>query len=105
MVNSGRFSLEGEVALVTGGATGIGFGIAKAMAEAGARVVISGRREDVLKKAVAELGGAAAYVTGDVADEEKALGFRERVDRQHGPVSILVNNAGNHHKQFLSGGL
>ncbi|MDR1731194.1 MAG: glucose 1-dehydrogenase [Synergistaceae bacterium] len=96
-----RFSLEGEVALVTGGATGIGFGIAKSMTEAGAKVVISGRREELLKKAVEELGKSAAYVTGDVTSAGESGSFAERVTKQWGPVSILVNNAGNHHKQFF----
>jgi gluconate 5-dehydrogenase len=101
MENNKRFSLEGELALVTGGATGIGFGIAKAMTEAGARVVLSGRREDLLKKAVLELGNSAAYVVGDVTDVSSAANFTEEVTRLNGPVSILVNNAGNHHKQFF----
>ena len=97
-----RFSLEGEIALVTGGATGIGFGVAKAMTEAGARVVLSGRREDLLKKAVLELGkSSAAYVVGDVTDISSAANFSEKVKRLYGSVSILVNNAGNHHKQFF----
>jgi gluconate 5-dehydrogenase len=103
MGNYGRFSLDGEVALVTGGATGIGFGIAKSMTEAGARVIISGRQEEMLKKAVKELGSTAAYVTGNVTDVKGSQGFAERVARQHGPVSILVNNAGNHHKQSFAG--
>jgi len=94
-----RFSLEGELALITGGGTGIGLGIAKAMTEAGAKVVLSGRREDLLKKAVQELGSSAAYAVGDVTDTSAAANFAEEVTRLHGPVSILVNNAGNHHKQ------
>jgi gluconate 5-dehydrogenase len=102
MANCGRFSLEGEVALITGGATGIGFGIAKAMAEAGARVVVSGRREERLKKAAEELGSSASYVVGDVTDAAGLRDFAERVEQRHGPVSILVNNAGNHHKQFFA---
>lgn len=100
-MKNGRFSLEGELALVTGGATGIGFGIAKAMTEAGARVVLSGRREELLKKAVSELGASAAYVEGDVTDQAGAAEFADRLTRLHGPVSVLVNNAGNHHKQFF----
>jgi gluconate 5-dehydrogenase len=106
-----RFSLEGEVALVTGGATGIGFGIAKAMMEAGAKVVLSGRREDALKKAVAELGSStsypstsspsASYVVGDVSDLAGAADFAQRVTQLFGAPSILVNNAGNHHKEFF----
>jgi gluconate 5-dehydrogenase len=100
-MDNGRFSLEGELALVTGGGTGIGFGIARAMTQAGARVVLSGRREEVLEKAVAELGTLASYVTGDVSDVAGASDFADRVTRRCGSVSILVNNAGNHHKAFF----
>lgn len=93
------FSLEGERALVTGGATGIGFGIAKAMSEAGAKIVISGRREDLLKKAVEELGNNAGYVVGDVTKTEAGEEMARKVEKEFGEISILVNNAGNHHKQ------
>jgi gluconate 5-dehydrogenase len=52
------FRLDSEVALITGGATGLGFGIAKAFVEAGARVVLAGRRQAELEQAAAELGSA-----------------------------------------------
>lgn len=96
-----NFSLEGELALITGGATGIGFGIAKAMAAAGAKVVLSGRRDELLKKAAAELGAGAGCVRGDVTDSAGAAEFAKRVKDQYGDVTILVNNAGVHHKQFF----
>lgn len=95
------FSLKGKRALITGGGTGLGFGIAKAMLEAGAEVVITGRREDVLKSAVAELGAAASYVTGDVADLPSLPGLVAKV-AAGGRIDILVNNAGiNMKKQAL----
>ena len=53
---SNPFSLEGQLALITGGGTGLGLGIAQAFVAQGAQVVISGRREEVLRKAAANLG-------------------------------------------------
>jgi NAD(P)-dependent dehydrogenase (short-subunit alcohol dehydrogenase family) len=93
------FSLEGRAALVTGGGTGLGKAIAACMVQAGARVVISGRRGDVLRRAAAELGPQADFVVQDVTrfDQiEEVLGaVREKV----GPLQILVNNAGIHLKK------
>jgi NAD(P)-dependent dehydrogenase (short-subunit alcohol dehydrogenase family) len=88
------FSLEGKRALVTGGGTGIGFGICKAFIEAGAQVMITGRREDVLKTAVAALGSQAAYAVGDVADLPSLPGLVKGIEEGWGPIHILVNNAG-----------
>ena len=55
------FKLDNEIALITGGSTGIGFGIAKAFVNFGAKVIIVGHREKPLKKAVKELGHMADY--------------------------------------------
>lgn len=93
------FSLVGETALITGGATGLGFGIAQAFVQAGARVLLLGRREQPLKDAVAQLGPAAVYVTGDVTDSASAGELAGRLSERHGFISILVNNAGNHVKK------
>src|SRR5688572_12172549 len=62
------FSLEGKLALVTGGGTGIGLEIARCMAQAGATVVITGRREAVLREAVTALGETAEYIVNDITD-------------------------------------
>lgn len=94
-----RFSLTGETALITGGATGLGFGIAQAFVAAGARVIIMGRREDRLREACARLGGQAAFVTGDVTDYAAAGTVVSRLQQDHGFISVLVNNAGNHLKK------
>jgi len=88
------FDLSGKLALVTGGGTGIGFGISKAFIEAGAKVVITGRREDVLQKAVADLGANANYATGDVADTSTIPSLIKTIEEKFGPINILVNNAG-----------
>lgn len=93
------FRLDGETAVITGGGTGLGLGIARCMAAAGAHVVIVGRREDVLRDSVSEIAGAASYEVFDVTEVEAAPTFIQRIEQQHGPVSILVNNAGIHLKK------
>ncbi len=97
-----RFSLVGERALITGGGSGIGLGIARCMVRAGAEVILTGRREDLLLDAVRELGTAASAAKGDVTDFAGAETFAAATEREHGPVSILVNNAGVHHKAPFS---
>lgn len=86
----------GKVALVTGGATGIGYAIAGRFARAGAKVVLVGRREEVGKQAEAKLreeGLEAAFVRGDVADEASVQAFVGETVRRYGRLDILVNNA------------
>ena len=93
------FSLKGEVALITGGGTGIGLAMAKAMHAAGARVVLVGRREAELAAAVQELGTGASLIVHDVTQLDAAPALVERVAREVGPVTCLVNNAGIHLKK------
>ncbi|MDO7876724.1 SDR family oxidoreductase [Hymenobacter sp. ASUV-10] len=88
------FSLEGQLALITGGGTGIGLEIARCMATAGATVIITGRREEVLREAVAELGPMAHYLANDVGDLESLEGLVAEIETTYGPLDILVNNAG-----------
>ncbi|MFD3394407.1 glucose 1-dehydrogenase [Aquirufa sp. OSTEICH-129V] len=88
------FSLHGRVALITGGGTGIGFDIAKCFLASGATVVITGRREDVLKEAVANLGSGAHYAVNDVADLSLTTQLVTGLVAKHGAIDILVNNAG-----------
>lgn len=82
------------MALITGGGTGLGLGMAHALAEAGATVVITGRREDVLKEAVATMGPQARFYTHDVADLASGPNLIEKLEREVGPLDVLVNNAG-----------
>jgi len=93
------FSLKGETALITGGGSGLGFGIAECFVASGARVVLVGRRVDVLKKAAKKLGKSASYQAHDITRVDEAEGLFQRVSQEIGPVSILVNNAGVHLKK------
>jgi NAD(P)-dependent dehydrogenase (short-subunit alcohol dehydrogenase family) len=86
-------TFEGRVAIVTGGATGIGFAIAKELTRLGARVVIASRKEENLKPAAAELGDGASYHVLDVRDAAAVEAMAEKVATDHGRIDILVNNA------------
>jgi gluconate 5-dehydrogenase len=87
--------------LVTGGGSGIGLGIALGLAGAGAEVVIVGRDEAKLAAAAETIGakgGKAAPVAADLTDRAAVAGLPERIERGHGPIAILVNNAGIQHR-------
>lgn len=88
-------SLSGKVAVVTGGGSGIGLGIAKSLAEAGCRVVIAGRSEEKLKKAAETFSENPPLVIAcDVSDREAARQLIERTTSELGPIDFLVNSAG-----------
>ncbi|UCF39028.1 MAG: SDR family oxidoreductase [Acidobacteriota bacterium] len=93
------FSLENETALITGGGTGLGLGIARCFVEAGARVMISGRRREKLEEAAQELGPSAGWILQDVRDPAQNQAVAEEVRKRLGSISILVNNAGIHLKK------
>jgi len=100
MSSTPLFSLEGRTALVTGGGTGIGLAISQCLIRAGAQVCISGRREEVLKQAVEQLGDRATAFNGDVSVADDRAGMIQHATEAFGrPITILVNNAGQHHKQ------
>lgn len=84
--------LEDAKVLVTGGSTGIGYGIAGALVERGARVAISGRDESRLKQAAAAIG--AIGIPGDVSVEAEAARMVSRTIEAFGDYNVLVNNAG-----------
>jgi 2-deoxy-D-gluconate 3-dehydrogenase len=91
------FDLKGKVAVVTGGNGGIGLGMARGLASAGAQVVVVGRNEAKSRDAVKELEGRGARafaVATDVGDEAAVSRMVEEVDRRCGRLDILVNNAG-----------
>ncbi len=93
------FRLEGEVALISGGGTGLGLAIARCMVSAGAKVILAARRVAVLKEAAAALGPAAGIVVCDVSRFNAAPRVVCRAEALFGPITILVNNAGNHLKK------
>lgn len=92
---SGPFDLSGRRALVTGGAGLVGRGIAAALAQAGAEVVLAGRDAEHLTEAASALGaGIAATQRLDVTDEASIESAFASLEADRGPVDILVNNAG-----------
>ncbi len=92
------FELKGKVALVTGGATGLGLGIARQFIALGASVAITGRNPDKLEKAKSELGDRCYVVRNDVTDKPGHPALIQEVEQALGPLDILVNNAGVHKK-------
>lgn len=88
-----ELSLQGKRVLVTGGATGLGYGIAEQLLDCDAQVIIAGRRPDVLRSAAARLGNIP-YVHFDLADHTGIPAFVRELETQHGPLDALVNNAG-----------
>lgn len=88
------FSLQGKNALITGGGTGIGFAISRAFSEAGARVILTGRREDVLQQACHDLGEKASYQVCDLSALDAIPSLVQKIEKDGAPLDILVNNAG-----------
>jgi 2,4-dienoyl-CoA reductase [(3E)-enoyl-CoA-producing], peroxisomal len=88
--------LKGRTAIITGGGTGIGFGIARTLGRLGAKVSITSRKADVLEKAVADLrseGIEAMFATADVRDLDQVQKAVDTTVERFGSVDILVNNA------------
>lgn len=87
-------SLDGKIAVVTGGSTGIGLGVAKRFVQEGASVVITGRRQAELDAAIAELGPKASAFRADVSVLSDLDALYQEVGRRHGRIDVLVANAG-----------
>ncbi|MEE3383542.1 MAG: gluconate 5-dehydrogenase [Prevotella sp.] len=97
MAMNNMFSLEGKNALVTGGAYGIGFAIAEALAGAGARIAFNCRSQKNLDQALADYKAKGIDAHGyicDVTDEEAVRQLVEQIHQDLGQIDILVNNAG-----------
>lgn len=91
------FSLEGRVALVTGAAYGIGFAMAEALAQAGAKIAFNCRSQEHMDKALAAYAEKGIEVRGyicDVTDEAQVANMVAEIEKELGAVDILVNNAG-----------
>lgn len=98
------FDLSGRLALVTGSSKGIGFAIARGLAEAGAAVVLNGRDEAALEAARSKLAEAGHAVHARAFDVTDAIAVRAQVDAieaEIGPIEILFNNAGMQHRAPL----
>ncbi len=93
------FDLSGQTALITGGGSGLGLGMAQCMVSAGARVVLVGRRESELKAACHMLGKQAHAIAADITGEGIASRLVDQAETLAGPVGILINNAGIHLKK------
>jgi citronellol/citronellal dehydrogenase len=86
--------LSGQVALVTGGGTGLGKATAMELVRCGATVAIAGRRVEVLRQAAEEIGERSSWIVGDIREQHDASRVLETVLQRHGRLDLLVNNAG-----------
>jgi NAD(P)-dependent dehydrogenase (short-subunit alcohol dehydrogenase family) len=90
------FSIEGKVALVTGGSSGIGAMIARGYVEAGAKVYIASRKKDVCEQVAAELSekGTCIALSANLQEESECIRLADEIADREGKLDILVNNAG-----------
>ena len=102
-MNKSLFDLTGRAALVTGGSKGLGKAMARGLAEAGANVVISSRREDALKVAAREIGegldASIRHVVADMTNRDDVARLAEKAVAAFGRIDVLVNNAGDNKPQ------
>jgi len=87
-------SFQDQVAIITGGANGIGFAVAQKLVSEGAQVVLVDQVKPALNKAVKQLGAGASSVALDVTDEAAVARAVNKIAKQHGRIDILVNCAG-----------
>jgi len=100
-----NFSLAGKIALVTGAGRGLGLEIAKAMAGAGAHVVVNGRDQGRLDSAIAAIGeadGSASAAAFDVADPHALRAALAAIEDRHGRLDIAVGNVGQRDRRRLA---
>jgi NAD(P)-dependent dehydrogenase (short-subunit alcohol dehydrogenase family) len=93
------FRLDGEIALITGGGTGLGLAMSQCLAKAGAKVVLVGRRESVLQEAAQSIGELASYEVFDITEIANIPALVSRITEKVGEPTILINNAGVHLKK------
>jgi NAD(P)-dependent dehydrogenase (short-subunit alcohol dehydrogenase family) len=93
MTGQSRITLEGKTVLITGASRGIGAAMARACAEAGARVVVTARKQEGLDQVAAEIGGAAVAIACHMGKAEQVKGLFAQAVEAVGPIDALVNNA------------
>src|SRR6201986_2503504 len=96
-MKSGLFDLSGKVAVVTGGNGGIGLGMARGLASAGASIVVAARNREKRLGAISELeslGAKAVFIEVDVSDEASVQKMIDLAAAEWGRLDILINNAG-----------
>ncbi|WP_420997479.1 SDR family oxidoreductase [Cupriavidus sp. 30B13] len=96
------FSLTNRLALVTGGAQGLGLAIATALRQAGAHVIVAARNADRVHAAVARLDGGAEPLVLDITDEAAVAAAFANIETSHGRLDILVNNAGARNRSNMA---
>ena len=104
-MNSSLFSLENQIVLISGSSRGLGWSMAKTVAEAGATVLLHGRDENLLKERkrhLKELGQNAEYYIFDVANDDEVFAAFGKIREQHGKLDGLINNAGIQHRRPLT---
>ena len=96
--------LKDKIVLITGGGSGLGYYMAKKLVDEGAKVIITGRNEEKLKKTTEELGKSSSYYKYDVQDVEAGKGLIELIYQKYKKIDCLINNAGvSHHEgNFLN---
>jgi gluconate 5-dehydrogenase len=94
------FMLNDQTAIITGGASGLGLAITRCMVGAGAKVVvISVESPEIVSDTLGEFGDKVVYYQFDITNTDKTEELVERIIKENGNISILVNNAGNHCKK------
>ena len=94
------FGLKGQNVIITGGATGLGFAMAKCLTSVGARVIIVGiESEEVLAAACKNIGINSSYYQFDITKTDETPALVDNIIEKYGQIHILINNAGNHCKK------
>ena len=97
-----HYKLDGQTAVVTGGASGLGLAITECLVSSGAKVVVIGSRtKEKADESLAKFGDKVAYYQFDISDTDHTQEIADKIVSEQGAISILVNNAGNHCKKFI----